>query len=67
MKSILGLNGAWFFLGMSDASKRRCQRATHDMDFDAMEQQQINVDQQNDPSHALLLEAQQARESAIYI
>ena len=30
MKSILGLNGAWFFWGMSDASKRRCQRATHD-------------------------------------
>lgn len=27
MKCVLGLNGAW---GMSDASKRRCQRATHD-------------------------------------
>ena len=30
MKCVLGLNGAWFFWGMSDASKRRCQRATHD-------------------------------------
>ena len=30
MKCVLGLNGAWFLWGMSDASKRRCQRATHD-------------------------------------